>query len=153
VRRKRLQHSANILCQMFCGWRLGGSYKDLERLGSGTLSIDALVGSCRFDGVPVEPPHIAGELHAWLCQDLTAQGIPIAALLRAALTARLSITAIGPRQRITLVHFSLANGKRVRWDKFYRCVIECESEVATDEAAYRSRLADVEEWPAGWPGG
>ena len=79
VRRKRLQHSADTFCQMFCGWRLANSYKDLERLGSGTLSIDVLVGSCRFDGTPIEPLSIAGELHSWLCEDLAAQGIPIGA--------------------------------------------------------------------------
>src|SRR5205085_1874444 len=89
VRRKRLQHSADTFCQMFCGWRLANSYKDLGRLGSGTLSIDVLVGSCRFDGTPIEPLNIAGELHSWLCEDLTAQGITIGALLRAGLTARL----------------------------------------------------------------
>ena len=120
-------------------------------VGKLTESIDALVGSCRFDGVPIGPPHIAGELHSWLCEDLTAQGIPIATLVRAGLTARLSITAIGPRPRATPVQFLGADGKPIRSGGFYRCVIECESEVATDEAAYRSRLTDVEEWPAAWP--
>ncbi len=136
---------------MSCGWRLANSYKDLERLGSGTLSIDVLVGSCRIDGVPIEPPHIAGELHSWLCEDLAAQGIPIGALLRAGLTARLSVTAIGSRPRATPVQFLGADGKPVRSGGFYRCEIECESEVATDEATYRSRRRDVGEWPAAWP--
>jgi hypothetical protein len=136
---------------MFCGWRLANSYKDLERLGSGTLIIDVLVGCCRFDGVPIEAPHIAAELHSWLGEDLAAQGIPIAALLRASLTARLSITAIGSRQRATPVQYLGADGKPVRSGGFYRCEIECESEVVTEEAVYRSRSRDVEEWPAIWP--
>lgn len=42
MRRKRLQHAADTLCHMFCGWRLVNSYQELERLGSGTLLIDAL---------------------------------------------------------------------------------------------------------------
>ena len=151
MRRKRLQHSADTFCQMFCGWRLANSYKDLGRLGSGTLSINVLVGSCRFDGMPVEPLNIAGELHFWLREDLAAQGIPVSALLRAGLTARLSIAAIGPSPRATPVQFLGADGKPVHSGGFYRCEIECESEVVTDEAAYRSHLRDVEEWPVGWP--
>ncbi len=31
------------------------------------------------------------------------------------------------------------------------CAIKCESEVATDEAVYRSEYSDLEEWPPGWP--
>lgn len=151
MRRKRLQHSADTLCQMFCGWRLANSYEGLERLGSGSLSVDVLVGSCRFDGTPIGPLNIAGELHSWLCEDLAAQGIPTGAVLRAGLTARLSIAAIGSRPRATPVQYLRADGKPVRSGGFYRCKIECESEVATDEATYRSRLTDMEEWPVGWP--
>jgi hypothetical protein len=136
---------------MFCGWRLANSYKDLGRLGSGTLSIDVLVGSCRFDGVPIEPPLIAGELHFWLCEDLNARGIPINALLRASLTARLSIIAIGSGLTATRVQYLGADGKSVHSGGYYRCEIECESEVATEEAVYRSHSTDVEEWPAAWP--
>ena len=151
MRRKRLQHSADTLCQMFCGWRLANSYEDLERLGSGTLTVDALVGSCRFDGEPIERLNIAGELHSWLCEDLATHGIPIGAVLRAYLTARLSIAAIGSRPRAAPVQYLGADGKPVRSGGFYRCDIKCESEVATDEATYRSRLTDMEEWPVGWP--
>jgi len=136
---------------MFCGWRLANSYKDLGRLGSGVLSIDVLVGSCRFDGLPVEPLLIAGELHLWLCRDLAAHGIPIDALLRASLTVRLSTSAIGSGPRITRAKYFGADGKSIRSGGHYRCVIECESEVATEDTVYRSHSTDVEEWPAGWP--
>ncbi len=33
MRRKRLQHDADVLCQMFCGWRLVYSYDRLLQLG------------------------------------------------------------------------------------------------------------------------
>jgi hypothetical protein len=32
-----------------------------------------------------------------------------------------------------------------------RCAMECNSNVVTDEAVYRSKLTEVEEWPVGWP--
>jgi hypothetical protein len=136
---------------MFCGWRLANSYKELERLGNGTLCIDVLVGSCRFDGTPIEPLNIAGELHSWLREELAAQNMPIGALVRATLTARLAIATVGSRSRTTPVQFLGEDGKPVRSGGFYRCAIECESEVATDKATYRSRLSDAEEWPVGWP--
>lgn len=136
---------------MFCGWRLANSYRDLERLGTGTLCIDAKAGSCRFEGVSIEPPNIAGELHAWLCADLAAHGIPISGLLRASLAAQLSITLVAARPRVTSVQFLRVDGKPIRTGKFYRCEIACESEVATEDAVYRSRHTDLEEWPAGWP--
>jgi len=151
VSRKRLQHSADTFCHMFCGWRLANSYKDLERLGGGTLSIDVLVGACRFDGLAIEPPNIAGELHAWLRDDLAAHGIPIDTLLRASLTAHLSITVVGSRSRATPVKFLGTDRKPVRSREYYSCEIECESEVATEGAVYRSRATDTEEWPVGWP--
>ena len=135
---------------MFCGWRLVNSYGDLARLGSGTLSIDALAGSCAFEGKPIQPPSIAGELHAWLCEDLAAHGIPAGVLLRAKLAARIAITTIPPQQRATPARHLTPEGKPVRSGLFFRCVIECESEVATDEAVYRSRYADLEEWPTSW---
>jgi hypothetical protein len=62
VRRKRLQHAADTLCRMFCGWRLANSYRSLASLGAGTLRIDALGGSCEFKGERVETLSIAGEL-------------------------------------------------------------------------------------------
>ena len=32
-----------------------------------------------------------------------------------------------------------------------RTFMECDSNVATDEAVYRSKLTQVQEWPIGWP--
>ena len=43
------------------------------------------------------------------------------------------------------------DGGAVRTDKIHRCLIQCSSEVVTDEAMYRSEFEDLEEWPIGWP--
>ena len=48
--RKRLQHVADTMCQMFCGWRLIGSKRSLVKLGAGTLEIDVITGECSFQG-------------------------------------------------------------------------------------------------------
>ena len=151
MRRRRLQHAADILCRMFCGWRLANSYRDLALLGSGTLHIDALTGSCSFNGSPVEPPTIAGELHIWLDRDLQSHRIPRESLVRAEMTARLVVKSLASKPKRLPVHFLDTDGKPIRSGQFYRCEISCESEVATDEALYRSSCEAVESWPASWP--
>lgn len=150
MRRKRLKHAAQNLCQIFCGWRLINSYRDLERWGSGILVIDALDGSCQFDGEPVPPTAIAGELHAWLEDDLRSSGIPREALRYARLTASLRFTSVTPRDRVTRdQHFT--EGVHLGSVQFNRVAILCFGEVATDEVVYRADYRDVEEWPIGWP--
>ncbi len=39
----------------------------------------------------------------------------------------------------------------MRTEKMNRCVMECDSNVTTDESVYRSMLMEVQEWPLGWP--
>ena len=153
MRRKRLQHVADTLCHMFCGWRLINSYRDLERLGSGLLSIDALSGQCSFNGSPIEQLSIAYELSAWLREDLSAHAIPVECLRRAQLQAELGFSRIDASQRATSDQHMDRGGKPVHKGPFHRVQIHCQSEVTTDEAAYTSAFSDLEEWPLGWPAG
>jgi hypothetical protein len=101
VRRKRLKHDAFIMCHMFCGWRLANCYGRLAALGSGRLEIDVLTAACRFNGVPVEPLSVAWELHHWLREDLTAQGLPVESVRSARLEVRLEFSEIPTRARVT----------------------------------------------------
>jgi hypothetical protein len=39
------------------------------------------------------------------------------------------------------------DGKAVRTEKMNRCVMRCDSNATTDEAVYRSKLTEFEEWP------
>lgn len=150
MRRKRLQHAADILCHMFCGWRLHSSKPVLAKLGSGTLEIDALTGNCYFDEHPIPPLAISVELREWLSEDLKEHQIPMEVISRAKLKANLSFREIPWKEKSKREIF-FANDVAIRTASLYRCAIECESEVATDEAVYRSRHEDVEEWPPGWP--
>jgi len=151
MRRKRLQHAADTLCHIFCGWRLSNSYRDLERLGSGHLTIDVLSGRCLFNGNPIEQMSIAYELYAWLREDLSAHAIPTDAVRLAELNVELVYSKINTSERTTTVHHMDRGGKPIRKGQFHRVHIQCNSEVATDEAVYRSLFSDLEEWPVGWP--
>lgn len=138
---KRLQHAADTLCQMFCGWRLINSLGELERLGSGTLRIDAISGGCHFNGHPIDELSIAGELSQWLKDDLSKHEIPIELLVRADLVANIDLQQVKRKTRF---------GDRLG-DLDNRFHISCESEVVTDNKIYASSKNDLEEWPVGWP--
>jgi len=152
MRRKRLKHAADTLCHMFCGWRLANSYSDIEMLGSGTLSIDALTGDSTFNESPTGELNIAGELHAWLIEDCQNYDIPIEQIRHARLTAELDLSKTDWKHRTSNNHWFDENGGKIVWRKINRCVINCESSIVTDELEYKSAYDDVEEWPEGFPG-
>jgi hypothetical protein len=149
MRRKRLQHAADTMCQMFCGWRLIESKPNLLKLGSGTLEIDAITGQCIFQGKTTGQLTIAEEIRAWLQQDLATNKTPIAALTGARLAVKLSFS-VAPWNEPTRETF-YSDGKTIRTERMNRCVMECNSNVTTGESVYRSRLMEVQEWPLGWP--
>jgi hypothetical protein len=149
MRRKRLQHVADTMCQMFCGWRLIGSKPNLLELGSGVLEIDAISGQCVFQGKPIGQLAIAKEIRAWLQQDLATNQIPSGSVARAGLAVRLSFFVVPWTAPSKQIFYS--DGKAVRTESMNRCVIECDSKVTTDEAVYNSTLSEVQEWPLGWP--
>ena len=151
MRRKRLQHAADILCQMFCGWRLINSYRELERLGSGRWRINALTEQCLHNGIAVKSLTIAGELAAWLKEELAANNIDIAAVHEATLEADVILGSV-PRndRRNKDVHYA-PDGRATLPAQFITCDISCRSRVATDEKVYTSEYSDHEEWPPGWP--
>jgi hypothetical protein len=101
MRRKRLQHDADVLSQMFCGWRLMNSYDRLLQLGSGTLHIDALTAHCNFADTGIEPLPIAEEMRSWLMADLNANGIPASGVLRAVLVTEILLDTIPWQARTT----------------------------------------------------
>jgi hypothetical protein len=151
VRRKRLQHAADILCRMFCGWRLAKSYRSLASHGTGTLRIDALAGSCAFDGVGIESLPIAEELQLWLRGEIAGHRIPREGLCHAILTVQITFRAMPPGKRMANERYLGRDGKVVYSSEFHSCTILCEAEIATNETVYRSCHADVTEWPEDWP--
>lgn len=137
------------MCQMFCGWRLIGSKPNLVKFGPGTLEIDAITGQCHFQGKIIGQLTIAEEIHAWLQQDLAANKIPIVALTCAHLAVKLSFSEVPWNDDAREIFYS--DGKAVRTEKMNRCTMECDSNVTADDAVYRSKLIDAQEWPLGWP--
>src|SRR5678816_1119776 len=139
MRWKRLQHAADTLCHMFCGWRLTNSFADLAQLGSGVLTVDATSAVCQFNGKPITSLMIAEKLRAWLHADLAANNIPLAGVQRAVLSAELLFADVTAGQRLTSDQHMDKAGQPIRSGVFHRVRIHCTSEVATDDAVYRSQ--------------
>ena len=136
---------------MFCGWRLFDSYPVLEKLGSGTLTIDSLTQACSFNGQPIPSLSIARELAAWLKQDLADYSTSVNSIREAMLTVDLQFGTVPKAERRTRdAHFG-PNGQHLVPPIFIACEISCRSRVATDEKVYESEYRDREEWPSGWP--
>lgn len=140
MRRKVLQHTANSLCQMFCGWQLFADWGVLTRLGGGSLRIDALRGRCEHDGRPIAPLTMAEYLHSWLEEDCARNRIPTASLHTAALEVTFA-TREADEQRDSSVHFSDPR------PPFVLCDLSCRALVETDEAAYHATREAKVDWP------
>ncbi len=150
MRRKRLQHVADTLCHMFCGWRQAFSKHALVALGDGLLKIDVLQGECTFEGRPIARLPIVEDLQVWMAQDLAANGIPQSAVLSVTLKASLSFAQIPWVQKTSTSDY-LAHGVMISSGDLHTCEVRCESAVTTDERAYVGKHVDYEEWPVGWP--
>ncbi len=135
---------------MFCGWRLIDSKPDLVKFGSGRHTIDVLTGKCFFEGKEIPKLSIAEELRLWLKEDLLSHNITPDALVSAKLNANLTFSAIAWSEKTGNEQF-FDHGNPVQTDTMHRCVIECDSEITTDETIYRGKYSDVQEWPIGWP--
>ncbi len=152
MRRKRLQHCADTLCHMFCGWRLVNSYQAIESLGSGMLAIDVLTTEAKFGETVTDPLPIAGELQHWLMTELKAHSIPIDRILSAMMFAKLDLTKTSWKNRMSRDHCFDHKGAEIVSREINRCVIACSSRIVTDETEYVSKFHNIEEWPEGFPG-
>jgi hypothetical protein len=149
MKHKRLKHAAHIFCHMFCGWRLIMSYGDLERLGSGTVTIDVLTSVCSFDGRPIPTLLIATELSAWFQEEVRAYHIDVTYIYKAMLSADLVLDVIPAQERRTNGQYFGPGQQLLTPSHFVGCGIDARSRIVTDEAVYRSTYHDWEEWPVG----
>lgn len=98
---KRLRHQSYILCHMFCGWQLYPDWERLAELGDGTLEIDVLNETRRFNSQEIHRLSILDALRSWLLQDLATNKIPLNSIESAKLMVQLHV---GFEKRTGLLH-------------------------------------------------
>jgi len=146
--RKRLQNIADVMCQIFCGWRQISSKPRLVELGSGMLEIDAVTGACAFEGKDTEQLRIAEEIRAWLQSELGTNKIG-AEFLSAHLYVRLLFSLVPWDEQMRQLFYSSKGAMRT--EQMHQCLMECHSEIRAEEVSYTSDLVETQKWPLGWP--
>ena len=143
-KKSRFQHSAQNLCQMFCGHQLLHDYEVLAKLESGTLELDALSSECEHNGNKIEPLQIAATLHQWLKRDLKDHNLRLSDID----IARLSV------QFQTNRHAGQRT-KNQTWAHptpfFVSCKVECFATVEVGRRTYEAAYQDEIEWPENYP--
>ena len=132
MRRKVIQHYADVLCHIAIGWRMADDLETLSDLPDGTILFDLLTGSATHSTAGELDLRIAGEIEAWLKARLAADHIPEQLILRAEL--QLS-----------------SKTDRIRTDKKRVVSFDwsCASLISTDEKTYESHLNEAHTWH-GW---
>ena len=126
MRKKRLNHCADVLCRMFRGWRLHSDWDALVRLGTGVLKIDILGEGCRHNDKSIPPLNIAQSLRDWLFEDLSTHQIPLNAIIEAKLE----------------IEFELGPPEPTPSGPGVPCSFRCCSQISTDEMVYTSTYED-----------
>ena len=128
MRRKILQHFADVFCQMFVGWRMGEDVDVLSKIHDGQIYIDVLRGQAFLAGQSLNI-WIAGELQAWFASALEKHNIPIEAIREAKLLVDINASTT-ERKRAAVTDFDFA----------------CHSVISTDEKTYESSLEEKHAW-------
>lgn len=139
-KKSRYQHSAQNLCQMFCGYQLMHDYEVLAKLERGILELDALSLDCKHNDNVIERLEMANILHEWLKRDLGDHGVSLSEINRACLVVEFQTDRqVGQRD------------KNVVWTNptphFVSCSLKCLGKVEVEQRVYEATYQDEIEWP------
>lgn len=138
MRRKVIQHFANMLPQRFLDLPDGFDLGILAGKRNGRVIFDFLQGSASIDGI-AHPQMRTGTLYReWLLKEAAAHRIPADALLYASMEVEFDVAGI----RITESY-----GHVFRSATFH---FGCASELRTDEKSYTGRSSGVKAWGYGY---
>jgi len=128
------QQTITTVCRMFSGPHLVHDFRQLSALGSGTLLIDLIAGTCRHDRRPVPRLVVVDRLRSWLKRSLST----------APSSAEMAVT-------LQLDEHEGQQHKGVYWaggaKVFIGCAITVKGKLVVDDAVYESEYGCQLEWP------
>jgi hypothetical protein len=134
MRRKVLQHVANMFPQRFLDLPEGGDLRVFARQGQGTAMFDLLAATSHVDGIDVPEMATPHAYRAWLLRELERHRIDAAMLRAVVLSVDFTVTRIRVRdlgiERIGEACFAF----------------DCVCTVATDTRSYTGARAGKQEW-------
>ncbi len=134
MKRKRINHQADIFCAMFSGWRLGDDVLTLSELGEGKLELDILTEKVKFNDKEFDKKlYVVGEISAFFRKDLEDNNIDIKDIISAKLKVTFKSTVI--------------EGKpKSRTRKKINIKLDMHSLISTNEKHYEKRKKDIVEY-------
>ncbi len=134
MRRKIIQHFANIFCQRFIQVPNGYDLATFVHLGSGLYTLDILNGDCTRNSTAIPKLSTCAEYKEWLTEQLNKHKI----LLSDIKTARLLISVVVSEIKIETSFGNIFASANFTFD--------CRSEIQTDEKSYKAELQNQEAW-------
>ena len=129
MRRKKINHYADVICRMFMGWRMGDDLEALAGLPDGKIHVNLLTGTAEHSEAGPLNLHVAAEIQAWLRQECEKDGIDYSALKAADLWVDIDTSKIATnRKRIVCFDFDAI------------------SRLTTDEATYSAHVSETHRW-------
>jgi hypothetical protein len=138
MRRKVIQHFANMLPQRFLDLPDGFDLAILAQEKSGTAVFDFLQATASIDGVHQPEMRTSANYRAWLLGEAERHGIPAAELLYASMNVAFDVTGIEIKQSFGHVSHSATFS------------FECVSEVRTAARSYGCRSSGSKAWDYGY---
>ena len=129
MRRKRLNHYADVACRMFMGWRMQTDLETLARLPDGVVELNLLNGSASHITAGPLDLYIAKEIQAWLQQESTKDNVDLSQLKEAALLVNIK-TDLVKTNKMKVVCFTFV----------------CNSKLVTDEKTYSAQVTETHKW-------
>lgn len=137
MRRKVIQHFANMFPQRFLDHPEGYDLAILAKEKSGIVEFDFLQGTASIAGVPQPEMRTSANFQAWLLRESEAHGIPMESLLHASMKVAFEVTGIEVKE-------SFAHVSRSATFSF-----ECASGLRIDERSYVCRSSGSKAWGYG----
>lgn len=129
MRRKRLNHYADVVCRMFVGWRMGDDLEVLSEVPDGTITIDLLKGTANHSVVGNLELHISQEIAAWLSQQSAKEGINWSEMKSATLEVLIDTGRVATnKKKVVMFNFT------------------CLAKLSTSEACYEANLIESAKW-------
>ena len=134
MRRKVIQHFANMFPQKFLDLPEGHDLAILAKEKSGVVEFDFLQGTALIAGVSRPEFRTSTNFRAWLVRESEAHGIPFESLLQASMRVAFEVTGIEVKE-------SFGHVSRSATFSFV-----CESDLRTDERSYVCRSSGSKAW-------
>jgi len=137
MRRKVIQHFANMLPQRFQDLPDGFDLAILAREKRGVVEFDFLQGTASIDGVSQPQMRTTASFRAWLMKEAEAHDIPMEALVHASMSVAFEVTGGQVKESFGHVLHSATFS------------FECASDLRTDEKSYACRTSGSKAWSYG----